>query len=135
VVDLPYREVWLVDFEFASPPWERPDPACLVALELRSGRKIRLWRSQFGPREMRNKFMAGNFNSWTQEEREAGLDYCETDVVALANLLPAMLPTLGLHHALIRGRYSGGAVSFMQHEGIPLDATLGRNYRRINCAN
>jgi DNA polymerase I len=44
-----YREIWLVDFEFASPPGERQEPACLVALELRSGRKVRLWRDQFGP--------------------------------------------------------------------------------------
>ena len=199
MIDLPYREVWLVDFEFASPPGERPEPACLVAIELRSGRKIRLWRDQFGveppypvydyslfvcyfasaeigchrvlnwpmpqrvldlftefrnltngclglkggfqkaslldaltyfglahiapieKKEMRKKFMAGHFNSWTQEEREAGLDYCETDAVALTHLLPAMLPTLDLHHALIRGRYSGEAVSSIQHEGVPID--------------
>ena len=30
-------------------PGERPDPVCLVAWELRSGRKLRLWRSEFGP--------------------------------------------------------------------------------------
>jgi hypothetical protein len=46
---LPYWEIWAVDFEFSAPPGERPDPHCLVAWELRSGRKIRLWRNQFGP--------------------------------------------------------------------------------------
>src|SRR5260370_23770356 len=45
---LPFPEVWLVDFEFESKPGENPDPVCLVALELRSGRKVRLWRDQFG---------------------------------------------------------------------------------------
>ena len=49
IADLPYREIWLVDFEFTCPPGERPEPACLVAWELRCGRKIRLWRDQFGP--------------------------------------------------------------------------------------
>ena len=45
---LPFREVWAVDFEFAASPGERPDPHCLVAWELRSGRKIRLRRDEFG---------------------------------------------------------------------------------------
>src|SRR4051812_5270843 len=46
---LPFREVWLVDFEFVAEPGERPVPVCLVARELRSGREIRLWRDQLGP--------------------------------------------------------------------------------------
>lgn len=45
---LPYREIWAVDFEFVGKPGERPDPACLVAWELRRGRKLRLWRDEFG---------------------------------------------------------------------------------------
>jgi hypothetical protein len=45
---LPYREIWAVDFEFHAPPGERPDPHCLVAWELKSGRRIRMWRDQFG---------------------------------------------------------------------------------------
>ena len=44
-----YREVVVADFEFAIAPGERPDPVCLVAHELRSGRRFRLWRDQFGP--------------------------------------------------------------------------------------
>jgi DNA polymerase I len=44
-----FREVVLVDFEFASAAGERPAPLCLVAHELRSGRRFRLWRGQFGP--------------------------------------------------------------------------------------
>jgi len=35
----------------------------------------------------------------TEAERQALLDYCESDVVALAKLLPAMLPTLDLPQA------------------------------------
>jgi hypothetical protein len=47
---LPFREIWAVDFEFVARPGERPDPVCLVAWELRSGgRKLRLWRNEFGP--------------------------------------------------------------------------------------
>ena len=42
----PFREVWLVDFEFRAPPGDRPQPVCLVALELRSGRQVRLWQDQ-----------------------------------------------------------------------------------------
>ena len=41
-----FREIVLADFEFAALPGERPDPICLVAHELRSGRRFRLWRDQ-----------------------------------------------------------------------------------------
>lgn len=45
---LPFAEVWVVDFEFSAKPGENPEPVCLVAWELRSGRKVRLWRDEFG---------------------------------------------------------------------------------------
>lgn len=45
---LPFKEIWAVDFEFGSKPGETPEPVCLVAWELNSGRKIRQWRDQFG---------------------------------------------------------------------------------------
>jgi hypothetical protein len=44
-----FREVVVADFEFAIAPGERPDPLCLVAYELCSGRRFRIWRDQFGP--------------------------------------------------------------------------------------
>jgi DNA polymerase I len=47
VVD-PFDEIWLVDFEFRAPAGERPDPVCLCARELRSGRRLRLWRDELG---------------------------------------------------------------------------------------
>ena len=45
---LPYREIWAVDFEFRSESGEQPDPVCLVARELKTGRQVRHWRDQFG---------------------------------------------------------------------------------------
>ena len=50
--ELPFAEVWAVDFEFRPEDGRegnRPDPMCLVAYELKSGRKLRLWRDEFGP--------------------------------------------------------------------------------------
>ena len=46
---LPFREIWAVDFEFGGGAGNRPDPVCVCAWELRSGRKLRLWRDEFGP--------------------------------------------------------------------------------------
>lgn len=43
---LPYREVWVVDFEFVAANGKHPDPVCMVALELRTGRTLRLWRDE-----------------------------------------------------------------------------------------
>src|SRR5262249_16398766 len=43
-----FREV-VVDTEFTAIPGERPVPVCVVAHELRSGRRFRLFKGQFGP--------------------------------------------------------------------------------------
>jgi hypothetical protein len=191
---LPYREIWAVDFEFSAPPGERPNPICLVAWELRSGRKLRLWHEQFGSsppysvdagslfvayyasaelgchrvlgwpmparildlftefrdrtnglgtpagdgllgaltyfdldpmsvaekKEMRDLAIKWFDTNRTEGERAALGDYCETDVAALARLLPAMLPRIDLPRALLRGRYMAAA-SAMEHNGTPID--------------
>ena len=191
-----------MDFEFIAWPGERPQPVCMVAWELRAGRRLRLWHDQLGPRppfaiddhalivayfasaelscfrvlgwpaalrildlyvefrnstnilrrkgfkpidtglidalvvhgldtigavekqEMRALVLRGG--PWTVEEQAAILNYCESDVAALARLLPAMLPQIDLPRALLRGRYMA-AVAAMEHNGVPIDVpTLGR---------
>jgi len=63
---------------------------------------------------------------YSEAERVALLDYCESDVLALAKLLPAMLPTIDLPRALLRGRYAAAAAR-MEWTGVPIDTnTLGR---------
>jgi hypothetical protein len=47
--ELPFRKIWLHDFEFVPQPGERPDVVRLAARELRSGQTLRLWRDQLGP--------------------------------------------------------------------------------------
>ena len=61
------------------------------------------WRGRFTPEEI--------------------LDYCETDVEALARLLPAMVPRIDLPRALLRGRYMAAA-SAMEHAGTPIDVVM-----------
>jgi len=189
-----YREIWLIDFEFRAPDGERPEPACMVAREYRSGRTLRVWADELadmaeppfptGPdaltvayfasaemgcfltlgwqmparvldlfcefrnltnglgtvagngllgaltyfglgvidaaekTDMRNLAIRGG--PYTDAERVALLDYCETDVVALAKLLPAMAPKIDLSRALLRGRYMS-AVASMEWNGVPID--------------
>lgn len=60
---------------------------------------------------------------WYQPERIAILDYCETDVVALQNLYPVMLPMLDWPRALLRGYYMQ-AVAGMETVGVPIDIKL-----------
>ena len=189
---LPFTEIWAVDFEFGAEPGENPEPVCLVAWELRSGRKLRLWRDEFGAAppyptgpdalfvayyasaeigchlalgwpvpervldlftefrnhtngmptvsgagllgalahygldsigtvekdEMRDLILRGG--PWSDAERAAILDYCESDVAALARLLPAMLPKIDLPRALLRGRYMAAAAR-MERNGVPID--------------
>lgn len=67
---------------------------------------------------MRDMVLTGG--PWDAAESEAILDYCESDVVALANLLSAMQGQLDWPRALVRGRYMK-AVSCIQMNGVPLD--------------
>ena len=54
--DLPFREIWCVDTEFypgaglanGATYGDAMTPLCLVALEMRSGRLIRLWQDELG---------------------------------------------------------------------------------------
>lgn len=41
-----FEEIWCVDTEYSAPTGHRPTPICLVALELRSGRQLRLGEDQ-----------------------------------------------------------------------------------------
>lgn len=67
---------------------------------------------------MRDLVLTGG--PWKLKEQIKILDYCETDVVALANLLDALQDDIDCPRALLRGRYMQ-AVSHMQMNGIPLD--------------
>lgn len=58
--------------------------------------------------------------NYSESEKQALLNYCESDVDALARLLPVMLPEIDLAHTLLRGRYMKAA-ALMEHNGNPID--------------
>jgi hypothetical protein len=47
---LPFREIWMADFEFGASPGGRPEPVCLVARECRSNQLLRIWREDLPAR-------------------------------------------------------------------------------------
>jgi DNA polymerase I len=57
---------------------------------------------------------------FSNEERNGLLDYCQTDVDALAKLFPAMQAGIDWPRALLRGRYTQ-AVARVEWTGVPLD--------------
>ena len=59
---------------------------------------------------------------WTSEQEQAILDYCQSDVDALAHLFSKMAPLIDWPRALLRGRYIK-AVSRIQDHGIPIDVS------------
>ncbi|MDA0983519.1 MAG: DNA polymerase [Proteobacteria bacterium] len=67
---------------------------------------------------MRDLVLTGG--PWSPAEQLAILDYCESDVVALAELLSTMQDQIDWPRALLRGRYMK-AVSRIQMNGVPLD--------------
>ena len=74
--------------------------------------------------EMRDLAIRGG--PFTLPEKEGLIDYCQTDVDALARLLPRMLPSIDVPRALLRGRYTA-AVATMEQNGVPIDVnTLHR---------
>jgi len=190
----PFKHVWLVDFEFSAPPGENPKPICLVAWDVVTGDKLRMWEDELtslskAPYDTSSDslFVAfyasaeigchlslgwelpvfvldlftefrvktnGNPPScgsgllgaliwhgidamdstekdsmrelairggpFSKQERKNLIEYCESDVKALAKLLPAMLPNIDIDHALLRGRYMKAAAQ-IEHNGIPID--------------
>lgn len=74
--------------------------------------------------DMRDLIQTGG--PWSADQSRVIIDYCQTDVDALARLLPAMLPRIDLPRALLRGRYMA-AVARMEWAGTPLNlSTLMR---------
>jgi len=41
-----FRHVWALDFEYTHDEGEAPEPVCMVAIDLVTGREIRLWREE-----------------------------------------------------------------------------------------
>jgi hypothetical protein len=60
---------------------------------------------------------------YSPQEKAALLQYCQSDVDALAALLPTMLPQLDLGRALLRGRYTAAAAR-IEWNGVPLDTEM-----------
>jgi len=57
---------------------------------------------------------------WTESEQRALLEYCESDVDALEQLLPRMMRALDIDRALLRGRYMV-AMAQIESRGVPID--------------
>lgn len=82
--------------------------------------------------EMRELAQRGG--SYSEAERSALITYCESDVLALVKLLPAMLPQIDLSRALLRGRYMAAAAR-IESVGVPIDtealSRIRENFPRI----
>lgn len=65
---------------------------------------------------------------YTEGEKTELLDYCQSDVDALAQLLLTMAPRLDLPRALLRGRYMTAAAR-MEWNGVPVDCEVLNSLR------
>jgi DNA polymerase-1 len=77
-----------------------------------------------GEKEAMRQLVIGQ-RQWSDTERRTLLDYCASDVAALAALFPVMAPTIDWPRAKLRGRYMAAAAR-MERTGIPIDADLLR---------
>ena len=70
-------------------------------------------------KDMRARIMQGP--PFTLEERREILEYCESDVRALARLIPHIIPTIrSLPHAMFRAKYMW-PVALEERRGVPID--------------
>jgi DNA polymerase-1 len=75
-------------------------------------------------KDMRDRILQGP--PFTNQERADILDYCQSDVDALARLVPHIIPTIrSLPHALFRAQFAW-ATTCQERRGIPIDPILGR---------
>jgi DNA polymerase family A len=197
VGDWDYKHVVCIDFEFGNEPGGTPEPICLVAHDIATGQRWRLWRDDllaltvppFGgddtlvvayynsaeigcylaldwepPQHMLDLYvefraltngietepdsaglleclkffglpsilaeqkdemraLALRGGPWTETERTALLDYCATDVDALVQLFPLMVPYIHVPQARLRARYMAAAARIEQI-GVPIDMAL-----------
>ena len=197
-----FDEIWCVDAEYSCHPGCQPEPICVVARELRSGRELRLWQDELatlsaapfrtderalfvsyaapaefsvfhalgwpaparvldlfvefraitnglstpsgagllgalvyhglpamdGAEKQTMRDLAIRGGPFTDDERQALLDYCAEDVHAIERLLPRMLPRIDVPRALLRGRY-GWASASMEHRGIPIDVPMFKHLK------
>ena len=65
--------------------------------------------------------LAARGGPYNSEDRLALLDYCESDVVALAKLWSVMSADIDTPRALIRGRYMA-SLAAVEHNGVPVDS-------------
>ena len=193
--ELPFEQIWFVDFEFISRPGERPDVVCLCAKELRSGQTLRLWRDQLDatppyrtdakalfvcfvanaecachlalgwplPEKIldlspafrcvvngravpngkgllgalsyyginsigakrKDSMRARILQGWpfSPEEQEQILDYCLSDIEALAALLLKLLPDINLDTAIHWSEFAAVSAA-MEHRGVPIDMEI-----------
>ena len=75
-----------------------------------------------GEKDSMRRLICGQTH-WSDVEQLAILNYCASDVEALAALLPRMAPSIDWPRALMRGRYMA-AVAGMERNGVPLDGPL-----------
>ena len=75
---------------------------------------------------MRDLILRGG--PYTDSEQVDILQYCMSDVIALENLLPVMLPNINIREALVRGSYTR-AVAWVDFNGIPVDVPTYRELR------
>jgi DNA polymerase I len=81
-----------------------------------------------GEKEAMRRLILDN-RQWSESEQRAILNYCASDVEALAALWPTMAPNIDIPRALLRGRYMA-AVAKMERTGIPVDVDLHRRLVR-----
>jgi hypothetical protein len=77
--------------------------------------------------DLRTLILSGG--PWSPAEKAAIIKYCESDILALQQLLAVMLPQIDLPRALVRGRFMRAAAA-IEWAGTPIDVVTLELLRR-----
>lgn len=119
---VPQRVIDLcAEFKLRSSGLDLPNGRGLVGALLHYG-----LNGSFDAREKKSmQELAARGGPYNADDRLALLDYCESDVVALAKLWSVMSADIDTPRALIRGRYMA-SLAAVERNGVPVDSqTLG----------
>ena len=80
-------------------------------------------------KDMRDRILDGP--PFSAQERQDILEYCESDVLALARLLPHIVPTIrSFPHAMLRAKYQWAAAK-QEARGVPIDLPMLSRIRSL----
>lgn len=116
---LPFDQIWAMDFEFIAATGERQVPVCMVAQELRSGRRIMMWQDQLEAARGNPPFSTGNDAVFIAYYASAELQCFKVLDWPIPKRVIDLFPEFRIETNGLPLRQGAGLIGALAHFGIP----------------